>query len=1109
MSSKSAISESPSNRDSAVTAIQSGSAAVRLREARRYLAQFEPGAEVLLLGASRGSVDDLARAISHERGATFGLHRLSFVQLAARLAVLELASRECAPATTVGHEAVATRAAFEARGVNALEYFSPVLQTPGFPKALARTLLELRLASIDSGDLARLPRSGADLAALLDRVDILLTEAAASDRAALFETATKALDSPVTGWTPMPLLLLDVPFESEIEAQFVWALIQQSPRVLITVPAGDAAAVSRLQKRGVRIQALEQIEQNDLTQLTRHLFSKDPPPERTRSGELVWFSAPGEGRECVEIARRILKEADRGIRFDEMAIVIRSTQQYVGLLEHALTRAGIPAYFDRGTRRPEPTGRAFLAILSCAAENFSAKRFAEYLSLAQVPSLDTSAKPPVVSGDSTWVASRDDIFGVLAERPPDLPDDSDSESDVGQGSAINTNGDQAVVAGSLRAPWKWESLLVESAVIGGSDRWARRLNGLAAQYELKIRELTSEEPDSPRVAHLERERENLAHLRSFALPLIEEMSAWPDQAMWGDWIQRLEEFAPRVLRRPEFVLRVLADLRPMAAVGPVSVAEVRDVLADRLASLEAEPPAHRYGRLFVCSPDQVRGRAFRVAFVPGLAERLFPQKVREDPLLLDDLRREIGVGLTLQEDRAEHERLLLRLAFGAATERLYVSFPRIETAEARARVPSFYALEVMRAVTGRIPDHQQLEFEASEEANASLAWPAPQQPDDAIDDVEHDLAVLRILMRSEGDVKGRAHYMLRLNDCVRRSASERWARARQPWSPYDGLVRVTDATRPFLQSQRLGARPYSVSALQQYAYCPYRFLLSAMYRLEPLEDSEPLERMDPLTKGSLFHEVLAEFFRALQQRNMTLPSTPVEAVLEVLDTTLTRVAANYAEQLAPAVDRVWQDEIASIRTDLHIWARNFAQSPGWEPWLFEFAFGLANTPGHDPNSRRDPVTIDGRFILRGAIDLVERRPGAKILRVTDHKTSKNRSERGSIIGHGQQLQPVIYSLAVEAATGWTVETARFSYCTTAGGFTEHTVSIDERTRAMGIEALEIIDRAVELGMLPPAPAEKACAFCDFLSVCGPNQERRARRKSRKEISDLIELRGRP
>jgi CRISPR/Cas system-associated exonuclease Cas4 (RecB family) len=247
----------------------------------------------------------------------------------------------------------------------------------------------------------------------------------------------------------------------------------------------------------------------------------------------------------------------------------------------------------------------------------------------------------------------------------------------------------------------------------------------------------------------------------------------------------------------------------------------------------------------------------------------------------------------------------------------------------------------------------------------------------------------------------------------------------------------------------------------------------------------------------------------LEQRKMAIATTPIDAVIEVLDATLTRIAANYAELLAPAVDRVWQDEIASIRTDLHIWARDLARSTGWEPWLFEFAFGLPDGSGHDPSSRREPVMIDGRFILRGAVDLIERKPGTNILRVTDHKTSKNRSASGSVIGHGQQLQPVIYSLAVEAATGGTVQTARFSYCTTAGGFSEHDVPINEGTRRMGIEALEIIDRAVELGMLPPAPAEKACAICDFLAVCGPNQERRARRKSHEQIADLLELRRQP
>jgi superfamily I DNA/RNA helicase/CRISPR/Cas system-associated exonuclease Cas4 (RecB family) len=1180
---------------------------MRLGEARAFVDQFMPGDEVLLLGASRGAVDDFARAIALEKGATFGLHRLSFTQLAARLAALQLASTDRAPATSLGHEAVATRAAFEANRAAALEYFAPVAATPGFPKALARTLLELRLSGASGDRLSGLSRSGPDLAELVDRVDLLMREAGASDRASLFETATQALRSSALNslpsalgsavWPVMPALLLDVPFDSEAEAQFLWALIQRSPKALITIPSGDSRTIARLGERGVTAEIVADVRQTDLGHLTRYLFSPEPPPERSRSGELVWFSAPGEGRECVEIARRLLKEAARGVRFDEMAILVRSPQQYLGVLEHALGRAKIPAYFDRGTRRPHPAGRAFLALLSCAVERFSARRFAEYLSLAQVPDLDADARPQT-SPEATWVASSDEVFGVASDEaakpatkpakqnarsmsanallpfdePPAnarRPTPNDQRAATSDQRPV-TSDQYAAISGTLRAPWRWESLLVESAVIGGAARWSRRLNGLDKEYELKIRALRLEEPDSPRIARLERERRNLAHLRAFALPLIESMAAWPASSSWGDWLQRLEGLVPRVLRVPEDVLGVLADLRPMGAVGPVGLTEVRDVLADRLMSLEVDPPANRYGRVFIGSPHQARGRAFRAVFVPGLAERLFPQKLREDPLLLDDLRRDLAqvapsaqrpaprdhrpetsdqrpetrdqrpetrgqTALPVQEDRADLERLLLRLAVGAATERLYVSFPRIETAEARQRVPSFYALEVMRAVTGRIPDHQALETEAAEEAKASLSWPAPVAAQDAIDDFEHDLSVLRVLMRSTDDVKGHAHYMLRLNDCLRRSATERWARSKSQWSQFDGIVRVTDGTRAFLQTQRLGERPYSVSALQNYAYCPYRFLLSAIYKLERLEEPEPLQRLDPLTKGSLFHEVQAEFFRALQRDKKPIDITPIEAVLAVLDATLTRIAAKYAEEVAPAVERVWQDEIAAMRTDLHVWARNLADGKDWEPWLFEYAFGLPNEalePGahaaRDPNSITDPVKIDGRFLLRGSIDLVERRrpifgaaaqerragpataaDSGAVLRVTDHKTSKNRSERRSIIGGGQQLQPVIYSLAVEAATGCTVETARFSYCTSAGGFTEHTVSINDMSRRVGIVAMEIIDRAIDLGMMPPAPAERACRFCDFLTVCGPEQERRVMRKSKQQIADLLALRGEP
>ena len=116
-------------------------------------------------------------------------------------------------------------------------------------------------------------------------------------------------------------------------------------------------------------------------------------------------------------------------------------------------------------------------------------------------------------------------------------------------------------------------------------------------------------------------------------------------------------------------------------------------------------------------------------FVPGVAERMFPRAIHEDPLLADDLRGGVP-GLLQQDGRATRERLWLRLAVGAATDRVYVSFPRVDSTGGRARVPSFYALELMRAVTGDVPDYQSLADDASGDVvgAARLAGAARRRP---------------------------------------------------------------------------------------------------------------------------------------------------------------------------------------------------------------------------------------------------------------------------------------------------------------------------------------------------------------------------------------------
>ncbi len=125
-------------------------------------------------------------------------------------------------------------------------------------------------------------------------------------------------------------------------------------------------------------------------------------------------------------------------------------------------------------------------------------------------------------------------------------------------------------------------------------------------------------------------------------------------------------------------------------------------------------------------------------------------------------------------------------------------------------------------------------------------------------------------------------------------------------------------------------------------------------------------------------------------------------------------------------------------------------------------------------------------------------------RVTDHKTGKNRTTHATIVDGGRVLQPVLYAAALEAITGETVEQGRLSFCTTAGQFTEHPIVLDPLIRRRGIEVLEIIDRAVEHGMLAARPGREACTYCDFRPVCGPDEERRTARKP--EVPDLDALR---
>jgi RecB family exonuclease len=1016
----------------------------RLSAAAEFIAGFA-GEEILLLAPTRTAADELVRQYCIQRNGAFGIHRFTLPQFAYILTAERLAEDGRSFLTGVAMDALAARAVQNCK----LTWFEPVANTPGFFRALASTINELRL-----NDIAPAAIQNVDLAKLLAEFDRNLQEGEAADLAAAYKTAIDVIRGPQFRYRGRPLLILDIVPVSRLEQQILDALSDAASDVFLgNWGQGGLSPVSS-------ISALDRLRRNIFEPATQ---------EGEMDGSVEFLSATDESRECAEIARSALELARSGTPFDRMAIALRNPGAYQPLVEDALRRADIPGFYTLGSRRPNSGGRAFLALLACASERLSASRFSEYLSLGETPKIPAPPPAGPVQGE---------LF-------------ADEESPA--------------------TPYQWEKLLVDAAVIGGRARWVRRLDGLTSEYRKRISEVQAEE-DSRR-QHLDRQLQRLDNLRRFALPLIESLDRLPVSATWGVWIDALEALATEAIRYPEAVLSVLGELRPMSGLGPVSLDEVREVLAHRLAFLRTESPDRRYGRIFVATTAELAGLSFDVVFLPGLAEDIFPKKAFEDPLLLDDARRAISPQLDTQPVRIARERLLLHIAAGAARSRLWVSWPRMDLAQGRPRSPSFYALDVLRAITGRTPDLGELQRLSTTTTQPLIGWPAPRDSVTAIDDAEYDLAVISGLLRLRPEeARGRARYLVNANASLARSLRARSGRWKPKWLEGDGIIPAPPVLEALSPHRLTGptARSYSATALQQFGACPYRFLLYAIHRLQPRQEAAAIERLDALTRGSLFHA--AQFRLLTELRSIGL--LPVHAenlapVLTVTDRVFDEVAEEYREELAPAIPRIWESQIEDIRWDLRGWIRQMAEpaNAGWVPSWFELSFGLPASREKDPASSPTPIVLAQGLHLRGAIDMVEERDGA--IRITDHKTGKAPLQRPGLTGHGEILQPILYAEAAETLLNRPAVSARLSYCTERGGYQIFEIPVEESSRASLSKVLSAIDGSIMMGFLPAAPRKDACVYCDYRVVCGPYEETRIRRKPAEQLAGLTGLRETP
>jgi hypothetical protein len=85
------------------------------------------------VGASLDAANEVARGVTHIKGAAFGWHRLSLTQLAAALAGPTLAARGIVPVSRLGMQAMAARVVHALAADGALGRYAGVARPKCFP----------------------------------------------------------------------------------------------------------------------------------------------------------------------------------------------------------------------------------------------------------------------------------------------------------------------------------------------------------------------------------------------------------------------------------------------------------------------------------------------------------------------------------------------------------------------------------------------------------------------------------------------------------------------------------------------------------------------------------------------------------------------------------------------------------------------------------------------------------------------------------------------------------------------------------------------------------------------------------------------------------------
>jgi len=234
-------------------------------------------------------------------------------------------------------------------------------------------------------------------------------------------------------------------------------------------------------------------------------------------------------------------------------------------------------------------------------------------------------------------------------------------------------------------------------------------------------------------------------------------------------------------------------------------------------------------------------------------------------------------------------------------------------------------------------------------------------------------------------------------------------------SPYSGHIKEALEAPYDKALKELELNEYSISQLETYAKCPYKFFAERILKLELPE--EPSEDIEALELGSLLHSILYRFYKDIRTRGITIANADDERfnfaenlIFEIAEKQLEEVNFNspltfYEKEKIMGISGQRKN---SILYKFLLEERN--NPDGFTPEYFEKGFGSVKD---EDKRQRNPIqiTIDS-VKVSGKIDRIDIDEHNNKFKVIDYKLSGKKPTASELL-NGISLQLPLYLYAAK------------------------------------------------------------------------------------------------